>query len=953
MIINRQAKLIVYLRTLICLFAVLLLQSCQLLVSSDQMSPLGYKDVIKSDNDQRQYRYIRLENNLDVLLISDPDADKAAASLDIYMGSYQNPRDRLGLAHFLEHMLFLGTAKYPEPGEYQAFISQHGGSHNAYTSSENTNYFFDVDVQYLEQALDRFAPFFISPNFDADYVDRERNAVESEYRLRIKNDIRRQWDVLREHISQDHPQSKFTVGNLDTLSDRPDQSIRDDLIAMYDQYYSANLMKLVVSGAESLDQLQSMVSSRFAAIKDKQVQIKPHDAPFVEPAELPMQFNIKPVKELRQLSLMFEIPSISNYWRTKPAQYIASLIGHEETGSLLDVLKNRGWAESLGAGLSIEDRSGGLFSITISLTPEGLANRNALVEQVFAWIELIKEQGIESWRQDELARMGDINFKYLEKQNPSRYVSMLASRMHIYPVQEVLREPYLTPEFDKQLIDSLLSNLTPDNLILLVTAPHVEVDRLSEFYQVPYLVKRIDKSLVSSWQSPESFAELKLPAKNPFIPSDLSLINLKNEQAKQPELILKANGMRVWHLENTQFGVPRANIIIKLATDQTSTIEQATAAELYINLVQDQLNSSLYAASLAGLNYALGVDQRGISIILGGYSQNQELLLESVLQVLRRPDWSSERFQRVKEQLKRTKLNAQKDYPFRQVVGQLQATMRNAWTAPEQAPILDKLTMAKLKDYSQQLMQGFEIDVIISGNHDRQAANQIIVPLGVLSTQDINAPFKILKLPKSDFIYSIPVDHSDTVVMRYIQGDSDSLQERAKLSLIAQMISAPFFNTLRTEKQLGYVVSAFFYPINRVPGVAMLVQSPVASVSQLQDEFKGFTEQFATDIEQLSIEEFTRHQNAVLTNLQETPKSLSEMNGRFAESLNLGYTDFQFRDLLAEQIRALTVSDIQQAYKRIVLESPRQLWVQTQDNDDGAYIKPDIVNDNAVYRYSF
>ena len=206
-----------------------------------------------------------------------------------------------------------------------------------------------------------------------------------------------------------------------------------------------------------------------------------------------------------------------------------------------------------------------------------------------------------------------------------------------------------------------------------------------------------------------------------------------------------------------------------------------------------------------------------------------------------------------------------------------------------------------------------------------------------------------VKLSESDFIYAIPVDHSDTVVMRYIQGDSDSLQERARLSLIAQMISAPFFNTLRTEKQLGYVVSAFFYPINRVPGIGMLVQSPVASVSQLRDEFTDFTEQFASDVEQLSIEAFTRHQNAVLTNLQEAPKSLSEMSGRFTESLNLGYTDFQFRALLAEQIRALTVSDIQQAYKRIVLESPRQLWVQTQDSDNGAYIKPDLVNDN----YSF
>ena len=71
--------------------------------------------VVASPNDQREYRHIQLPNQLDVLLISDPTADKAAASLDVYIGSYQNPEDRAGLVHFLEHMLFLGTEKYPDP----------------------------------------------------------------------------------------------------------------------------------------------------------------------------------------------------------------------------------------------------------------------------------------------------------------------------------------------------------------------------------------------------------------------------------------------------------------------------------------------------------------------------------------------------------------------------------------------------------------------------------------------------------------------------------------------------------------------------------------------------------------------------------------------------------------------------------------------------------------------
>ena len=104
-----------------------------------------------------------------MLLISDPKTEKAAAALDVYVGSGDDPLERAGLAHFLEHMLFLGTEKYPAADEYQRFISTHGGNYNAYTSNINTNYFFDIDEEQLEPALDRFAQFFIAPKFDQVY----------------------------------------------------------------------------------------------------------------------------------------------------------------------------------------------------------------------------------------------------------------------------------------------------------------------------------------------------------------------------------------------------------------------------------------------------------------------------------------------------------------------------------------------------------------------------------------------------------------------------------------------------------------------------------------------------------------------------------------------------------------------------------------------------------------
>ena len=114
-------------------------------------------------------------------------------------------------------------------------------------------------------------------------MDRERNAVESEYRLKIKDDSRRVLDALQEQINPKHPLSKFTVGNLDTLADRDGRPLRDELLAIYKKYYSANMMKLVVLGSESLDQLQAMVEPRFSVVANSNAVVAPLTEPLVTP----------------------------------------------------------------------------------------------------------------------------------------------------------------------------------------------------------------------------------------------------------------------------------------------------------------------------------------------------------------------------------------------------------------------------------------------------------------------------------------------------------------------------------------------------------------------------------------------------------------------------------------------------------------------------------------------
>jgi len=137
-------------------------------------------EIKKSPNDPLEYRIVTLENDLTALLIRDKDALKSAASMVVHVGSLKDPVEYQGIAHFLEHMLFMGSEKYPDQAEYTKFVGANGGWTNAYTSLKVTNYHFETSKESFYEALDMFAQFYISPLMKDECVDKEKNAVNSE-----------------------------------------------------------------------------------------------------------------------------------------------------------------------------------------------------------------------------------------------------------------------------------------------------------------------------------------------------------------------------------------------------------------------------------------------------------------------------------------------------------------------------------------------------------------------------------------------------------------------------------------------------------------------------------------------------------------------------------------------------------------------------------------------------
>ena len=172
------------------------------------------------------------------------------------MGLLKDPMTQQGMAHYLEHMLFLGTDKYPDTNGYSEFMSNNGGSQNASTWLDITNYMFKVNNSAYDEALDRFSDFFKSPKLYAEYADKEKNAVNAEWSMRREMDFFGQFKLARMLLGE-HPANRFLIGNNDSLGDKDNSKLHEELVNFYNRYYSANIMKVAMISNEPLDKMES------------------------------------------------------------------------------------------------------------------------------------------------------------------------------------------------------------------------------------------------------------------------------------------------------------------------------------------------------------------------------------------------------------------------------------------------------------------------------------------------------------------------------------------------------------------------------------------------------------------------------------------------------------------------------------------------------------------------
>ncbi|MBB1383776.1 insulinase family protein, partial [Shewanella sp. SR41-2] len=325
---------------------------------------------------------------------------------------------------------------------------------------------------------------------DLELVDRERQAIESEFSLKLKDDIRRVYQVQKETVNPKHPFSKFSVGNQTTLAGKQ-ADIRDELLAFYQQHYSANIMTLCVVAPRPIAELDTIVKKYFSNIINRNVSKHYPQEAMITKDQRQKHIQIVPLKDQKRVSICFSLPEIDQFYKRKPLTFISHLLGNESPGSLLSYLKVQGLANNLSAGGGVNGYNFKDYSISIQLTDKGFAELDEVVTCVFEYIELIKQQGVQAWRYQERANLLDTAFRFQEQIKTLDLASHLSINMHHYDIEDIIYGDYRMDEMLEDETIQLLSMMSTTNMRLLTVAKESQVDTQAKWYDTPYQVRSL------------------------------------------------------------------------------------------------------------------------------------------------------------------------------------------------------------------------------------------------------------------------------------------------------------------------------------------------------------------------------------------------------------------------------------------------------------------------------
>jgi protease-3 len=902
----------------------------------------GQGEIKKPLKDEREYRAFKLENEIQVFLIHDDKAENSTAALSVGVGSFQDPKSRQGLAHFLEHMILIQSEKYPETNGLRAFVEANGGWTNAYTSSRTTDYIASASHTMFAPLLERVSAAIEAPIFDSTYVDKEVNAIDAEWYRQNQTNSFYFNRVLAATSNKRHPTAKLNVGNRKTLLSKHPSKINDDLEQFHQRYYSSNLMNLVLAGPQTLDELEQLAIDYFSNIPNNAVVIKETEEPIFNKRHLKKHIYVKTRGDLLGLTMQFALPRVEEPWRKKSFSYISMLLNSKQKGSLIDVLKDAGLIRDMQANLLPNVlSSASLAEFSFELTKEGVDRQGKIVATTFDFIGLIQKEGITAQYEEQISKRIKSSLAQYLPPALGRSAINIARGLHTVEPENVIFTRYFFEGIDQQEIRHLLSKLRPDNMRLLNTGPDLETSKTLKDAFGSYAYKRISKKERSRWESGSLSASLMKVERTTTVEKAFKVAF--DKAYSKPQVVQEQLNTRVILAHSERFQDKTGYFTLVLRNPfTTQSVENWVYSQLLHQIIGEQIQAYQEAERInTGSIVSTALDSFGnTTFTIYGESQHHSRILLELLNRFKEMSISENELEN--SQFKMLSLFENwNSYSAREQLSFYRGEASQTSQIFKRTDILEALTEVDLEDLSivhKSLYEESFIDIFAMGNYDKEKllalteqVNTIIPQKSGLKNWRFESPFAVT--PRKKLSYNAEMLQRGIAIADTYISPQKSESLAAQVYVLSFIMSEPAHSALRTEQQLGYAVSLWTSPLHDYPAITFRIESNSTDLPELKARITDFIATYKQTLDAYSEEELLRLKQAIIANTFREPDSLlREVNPLLNDWAR---NNLEFDSVLKRRkvIEATTKQDLIALYDKLFSSDAANFVVQLKGID--------------------
>ena len=881
-------------------------------------------NIIKPKTDQLNYGLKVLSNGMKVLLISDPDTIQSSAALAVNIGSLMDPKDAQGLAHFCEHLLTMGSKKYPGENEYGQFLAKNGGKSNAFTADDKTVYFFTITNDGFEGALDRFAQMFISPTFNESSVEREIKAVDNEFSNRLNQDENRLAQIKSSEIKEGSPFNHFAAGNIKTLS-LPD--IRDKLLVYYKKYYSSDIMSLCIYNNKPLEEQLKTVENLFSLIPKiegfklpRYDEIKPYDE-----TNLKYMYKVVPVKDANVIQLEWYFPFVEDYYCELGA-YLGQALGHEGPNTLTSSLNKDNLCSSLMVLPQQVCKTYMTFLIFITLTKKGLDNYKEVILRTLKYIKILQGKEINKRFYNDFKNIMKINFDYSAKKSPIDATQLYSSNLLDFPSNKVLSPTSILEECNESIIKKYLDMITLENLNIYFFSKSFEKEcNLTEpYYGAKYCKEKlsITEEDINSYKCEHN---LDYPPANNFIPKNFDLLPPPEKISEYPEKIIDQKNIEAWYLQDTIFKQPKVCAVVQFITPKNlcdfSELKNALVAALLGKIVTTELNEYLYMAKASGVHVEFAFGPGKTHMIFQGFNDSMKKGVKEILTKIKNLEMNTPRCKETlaltQKEILLSTTNTLLNPSYKVNFTYLRALLREPFEEPTE--IINYFHSGKtiniddLIVFKNAIFKNAKVKWLVQGNVKKEEVLELVEESNKILEIDINkektGKFAVVRpvvITKNyNYIFRLkspnPNEQSSSLISVYQTGLLKDI-EKIYLKIIESFLKNKFYDQLRTKETLGYVVQMFCIEAEGYFGIANVVQSNSKTPEYCASRVRNFYKVAQELVKNISEEEFQSHLNVQIGEANKKDSNLPQVFMRnWAEISNNTYK-FDRKEKLKENL---------------------------------------------------